>query len=138
MTILVDTSAFFAGLNLLESSHVEASAQWASLRLSRGPLVTTNYVLVEIHALVRNRLGVEAARSLQIGFVPLLSQVYWVDEPLHDRAVASLLTANRRDLSLVDCVSFEAMREHGLTTAFAFDAHFAEQGFQVIPAVAPR
>jgi predicted nucleic acid-binding protein len=30
-------------------------------------------------------------------------------------------------------VSFEVMRRSGLTQAFAFDRHFAEQGFQQIP-----
>ena len=31
-----------------------------------------------------------------------------------------------------DCVSFVAMREQHIDTAFAFDEHFAEQGFQVL------
>jgi predicted nucleic acid-binding protein len=52
---------------------------------------------------------------------------------LHDRAIAALLTAGARDLSLVDCVSFEVMRLLGLDTAFAFDAHFAQQGFRSLP-----
>jgi predicted nucleic acid-binding protein len=43
-----------------------------------------------------------------------------------------LLVANRRDLSLVDCTSFEVMRRNGLEVVFTFDPHFHEQGFQVI------
>lgn len=43
------------------------------------------------------------------------------------------LTANRRQLSLVDCVSFTVMRERGIKTAFVFDDHFEEQGFECIP-----
>ncbi|MDP2857839.1 MAG: VapC toxin family PIN domain ribonuclease, partial [Bacillota bacterium] len=46
---------------------------------------------------------------------------------------AALLTAGRRNLSLVDCVSFDVMRRLGMEKAFAFDAHFAEQGFQCMP-----
>ena len=53
--------------------------------------------------------------------------------PLHERAVAALLTAGDRDLSLVDCVSFEVMRRSGLDTAFAFDEGFTKQGFRVTP-----
>jgi len=37
---------------------------------------------------------------------------------------------NREELN---CVSFEVMRRSRLTRAFAFDRHFAEQGFQQIP-----
>jgi len=49
---------------------------------------------------------------------------------LADQAV---LSANRKKLSLVDCVSFQVMRETGIRTAFCFDEHFREQGFDVIP-----
>jgi predicted nucleic acid-binding protein len=47
----------------------------------------------------------------------------------HQAGLAALLTAGSRPLSLVDCVSFETMRTIGLHVAFAFDRHFAEQGF---------
>lgn len=43
------------------------------------------------------------------------------------------MIGTRRQLSLVDCTSFEAMQRRGLTQAFTFDAHFAERGFEVIP-----
>ena len=41
-------------------------------------------------------------------------------------AVAALLAANCRQLSLVDCTSFQAMRQLGIATVFTFDAHFVE------------
>jgi predicted nucleic acid-binding protein len=44
-----------------------------------------------------------------------------------------MLTASKRNLSLVDCVSFEIMRALGIKTVFAFDPHFAEQGYRCIP-----
>ena len=43
------------------------------------------------------------------------------------------LAARRRDLSLVDVVSFLVMRREGLTRAFTLDPHFSEQGFECIP-----
>ena len=36
----------------------------------------------------------------------------------------------------VDCVSFSVMRRLGVRDAFAFDAHFGEQGFTCLPALA--
>ena len=80
-------------------------------------------------ALVQSRLGLDAVRSLQQDVVPAL-RVLWVDAELHAAAATALLTAARRRLSLVDCVSFEAMRREGVRRAFAFDRHFAELGFE--------
>jgi predicted nucleic acid-binding protein len=43
------------------------------------------------------------------------------------------LVASRRQVSLVDLVSFEVMRREGIDTAFAFDRDFERAGFQVVP-----
>jgi predicted nucleic acid-binding protein len=55
--------------------------------------------------------------------------VQWATDSNHQAGVAALLTAASRQLSLVDCASFETMRSLGIQTAFAFDRHFVEQGF---------
>jgi predicted nucleic acid-binding protein len=73
----------------------------------------------------------EAVITFQNDVMPVLV-ILWVDEELHRRAVSALLTANRRRLSLVDCASFESMRQVGLRQVFAFDTHFTEQGFEVL------
>ena len=57
----------------------------------------------------------------------------WVDEIIHKQGMSALLAANLRNLSLVDCTSFEIMRQIGLDKVFTFDPHFSEQGFKVIP-----
>ena len=46
---------------------------------------------------------------------------------------SALLTANRRQLSLVDCISFEMMRRLEIKTAFTHDRDFAERGFECLP-----
>jgi predicted nucleic acid-binding protein len=61
-------------------------------------------------------------------------QVDRTDEELHTAGVAAWLTANRRQLSLVDCISFEVMRRRGLTCAFTLDSDFVRQGFDAAPA----
>ena len=63
--------------------------------------------------------------------------VVWVNERLHDRGLAALVADGRRKLSLVDCVSFELMRDCGLHQGFAFDAHFDEQGFDCEIPISP-
>lgn len=57
----------------------------------------------------------------------------WIGEEQHAAAIQTILTANRRNLSLVDCASFETMRRLGIETVFTFDEHFRDQGFKVIP-----
>lgn len=128
MTIFVDTSALLSILNRDDDDFLQAQRIWERLAAERAELFTSNYVLVEALALIQNRLGMEAVRDFQESFVPLL-QVVWVTVELHQIGVASLLAANRRRLSLVDCVSFAVCRQRQVEQVFAFDAHFSEQGF---------
>jgi predicted nucleic acid-binding protein len=63
--------------------------------------------------------------------MPLL-QIDWISPEHHRFAISSLLSANLRDLSLVDCSSFETMRRLGIEKVFAFNDHFRRQGFELI------
>ncbi len=92
-------------------------------------MFTTNYVVVESCALAQNRLGIEAVRCISEEILPVI-EVVWVDESAHSKGMSALLAAQRRRLSLVDCVSFVVSRQKDAQFAFAFDQHFAEQGFQ--------
>jgi predicted nucleic acid-binding protein len=130
LTAFVDTSALLAILDADEDRHADAATTWQRLVEDDEPLLTTSYVLVETFAVAQRRLGIDAVRVLARDVVPLL-EVEWVTGDTHSAAVAALLVANRRGLSLVDCVSFDAMRRRGLTRAFAFDQHFREQGFEL-------
>jgi uncharacterized protein len=132
VSTFVDTSALLAVLDADDAQHARASRVWSDLVGSDEDLLTTSYVLVETFALVQARLGLGATRLLNDDVVPIL-RVTWVDEGLHRAAMTALLTAQRRELSLVDCVSFEAMRRLGAERAFAFDRHFRQQGFALIP-----
>lgn len=132
MTVFVDTPALYAVLDADDANHVAARDMWFALCQRREHLLCTNYVVVETFALVQHRLGMEAVQTLQQDVLPVLD-VEWVDEARHRAGVTALLAANRRRLSLVDCVSFETMRAYGIRVAFAFDVHFVEQGFECIP-----
>jgi predicted nucleic acid-binding protein len=114
-----------------DQHHEPAKQTWVNLITQGTELACTNYILVETFALVQHRLGMEAARVVQEDMVPML-HVEWVDESTHAAGLAALLTVARRQLSLVDCVSFDVMRRLGIRTAFTFDAHFAEQGFEQV------
>ena len=132
MIIFLDTSAILAALNRNDHFHLGAKQAWQELLSADNLLITSSYVLIEVNALLQNRFGMEAVRLFESDFRPIL-EIIWVDEPLHQRGLSALLAANRRQLSLVDCISFEIMRQRRIERVFTFDEHFEEQGFVVIP-----
>jgi predicted nucleic acid-binding protein len=81
---------------------------------------------------IERRFGLEAVRVFERDIVPVL-KVVWVTRDIHEAAVGAQLAAGRRGLSLVDCASFEIMRRAGIQAAFAYDPHFEEYGYEVIP-----
>lgn len=131
MSVFVDTSAFLAVLDADDQFHQQARAIWERLLTGAEDLLCTNYVLVETVALVQRRLGLEAVRALEEDVLPLI-RIVWLAEDHHRAGMAALLTAGRRDLSFVDCVSFLIMRGSGVKTAFAFDEDFRRQGFETL------
>jgi predicted nucleic acid-binding protein len=132
MVVFVDTSALYALMSQRDLNHERAMAQWKQWLKSSVDFTTSNYVIVEASFLIQNRLGMQALKEFNAVALPLMD-VYWISEEMHKRAMQILLAANRRRLSLVDCSSFAVMRQLGLNTVFAFDQHFAEQGFTMLP-----
>ncbi|MDQ3007682.1 MAG: PIN domain-containing protein [Chloroflexota bacterium] len=130
--IFVDTSALYALISIEDHGYEKALLIWEDM-IQRGNMLTTNnYILVECFSLLQHRLGIEAVRQLELKIVPLL-QIDWISEKQHAHSVNLVFSANRRQLSLVDCSSFETMRSLKIEKVFTFDDHFREQGFDVIP-----
>jgi uncharacterized protein len=132
VTIFLDTSGLYAVFDRDDENHSRAKAAWTEWLREGASLLTNNYVLVEAAALLQHRIGAAAVRALHEEVVPLLT-VEWVTEEQHRAGVEALLTAGRKKLSLVDCVSFRTMRNRAVRIAFCFDAHFREQGFVTKP-----
>ncbi len=132
MTIFVDTSAFYALLDGDDYHHAAATGEWEQLLTSNAVLVTNAFVLGEAMALLQHRIGLDAVQAFLEDIYPLF-RIEWVDGTDFEAGAAGVLSAQRRDLSLVDCVSFFLMRRLGIRHAFAFDQHFNEQGFHCLP-----
>jgi len=136
MKIFMDTAAFLAILNVNDQFHPAARQSWEKVIESDSVLFSSNYVLLETTALLQHRFGIEAVRLFESDMLPVV-EVFWIDELIHKRAMGALLAANRRDLSLVDCTSFDIMRQFGLDKVFTFDPHFREQGFSIVGISSP-
>jgi len=133
MTVFVDTSGFYAVFDRDDSNHTAARNTWIELLREPATLLTNNYVLLETVALLQHRTGIASVRAFHQDVMPLL-EIEWISRERHSTGMEAVLTAARKKLSLVDCVSFQTMRERGVETAFCFDSHFREQGFKTKPA----
>lgn len=132
MKILIDTSAFIAILSLNDINNRIATTTWKRLIQAGDQIYVNNYLIVETIALLQNRMGMKAVHEFQSKIYPLLN-VDWINADQHQKIINSFLLVNRRHLSLVDCASFETMHHNGIESAFTFDPHFTEQGFNILP-----
>ncbi|MCZ7661540.1 MAG: PIN domain-containing protein [Thermoleophilia bacterium] len=130
--VLIDTSALYALLDEGDVSHEPARALAETLFARDTVLVATSSIVVEAAALLQARLGRPAARRFLLDLVPYLD-IAWVEADLYARSVEAWLAEDRRDVSLVDCMSFALMHELHIEHAFTFDRHFADGGFTILP-----
>jgi predicted nucleic acid-binding protein len=129
----IDTSAFLAALDKDDRFHEGAATKWAALAKSRTELWTTDYVRLESWSLIQRRLGPQAVMAFQDDWLPLC-KIHEVGHDGFERAAAQWRIAQRRNLSLVDLTSFDAMRQLAIRTALAFDGHFQEMGYLEVQA----
>lgn len=130
MTVFADTSGLIAYLQKDDPANPRAIAALRDIASSGSQLVTHSYLVSEAISLVHRRLGWPALDVLLDGLLPLI-EIRWVDHDLHEQALGSM-RASRSSVSFVDWVSFALMRRERITTAFAFDADFERQGFQLL------
>lgn len=127
--ILVDTSAVFALLDRSDASHSRARGTLEDLRRRRVEPVLTNFIVAESHALLLTRLGEEIARRWLLTNAWPIERISEDDE---ERARAILAKYTDKAFSYTDASSFAVMERLGLKSAFAFDPHFRQYGFQVV------
>jgi predicted nucleic acid-binding protein len=132
VSVFVDTSALYALIVAEDVNHQAATSCFEELRALDAVLVSTNYVLLECASLIQRRQGFEAAKSV-LARIGTLLDVLWIDQQAHHQAVQLWSRARSRALSLVDCASFVVMHAHGIRRAVAFDAHFIQTGFEMLP-----
>lgn len=98
--------------------------------------MTSNFVLDETITLCLYRLGHHAAVAIGEAIIHART-VDLVRLTSEDEKAAWSLFVSRadKDYSFTDCTSFALMRRLGLATALALDDDFAQEGFEVLPAM---
>ena len=130
MNVFADTAGLFALLVRNDYMHIRAKENFAYFAENRVQLLTSSFVLVETNALLQRRIGLPPVHDLHSRILPLM-EVIWVDNQWYGRAMQRFQAQGQRDLSLVDCLSFEIMETRNITVAFTFDRHFEENGFTI-------
>lgn len=130
MNIFADTSGLFALLVKNDYMHVRARENFDYFAGQSVQLVTSSFVLVETIALLQQRIGLAPVHDFNAKILPLL-EVIWANDKWYTRAMQRLFAQNNRDVSLMDCLSFEIMDSLEIECAFAFDRHFEENGFTI-------
>ena len=128
MNAFVDTSGLFALLVHNDAMHSQARESFAYFARQKARLYTSSFVLVETTALLQRRVGLESVRDFHLKILSLL-EIIWVNTDWYAKAVQRLFVQGKKELSLVDCLSFEIMESHKISMAFAFDEHFEKAGF---------
>ena len=127
--VLVDTSAVFALLDRGDANHRAARRTLKALSTRRVEPLLTNFIVAESHALLLARLGGDVARRWLLGNA---WPVEWVAEADEERARRIIAQHVDKTFSYVDATSFAVMERRGIRTAFAFDPHFRQFGYQAV------
>ena len=132
--VFVDTGYLLALELSNDQNHHAATKHWRIVRRRLPQLVTTSYVFDEVVTYFNSRgyhaKAVEVGRRLLTS--PSMHFVH-VDEKLFQEGWQFFQLHKDKDYSLTDCISFVVMKKLGIETAFAFDQHFVQAGFQKLP-----
>lgn len=128
---LVDTSGWLCHFDIAQPQHQDAIT-FIGVCLAEGRrLITTNYVLAELVALMSSR---NVPRPSVIAHVETIKNhpnvdMIHIDSSLDADAWDKLKSRPDKDWSLVDCTSFVVMQQRGMTEALTTDHHFEQAGF---------
>ncbi len=136
-TIFVDTSAWKAFYDEEDDRHGEARKLMKAIGAKEVPvrtLITSDYVMDETLTLIRfahsHSKAVEFANAVSASNA---TKIVFVEEDLYGKALELFTQHADKPWSFTDCVSFALMKHIELTTAFTFDPHFQQAGFQTLP-----
>jgi predicted nucleic acid-binding protein len=133
--VYLDTSGWLAALSPREEGHEAAHQAYQSLVHDAARLVTTNLVVAEMHILLTRRHDPETGLAfLESLYRDPAHEVRFVTRSLEAGAMRQWIRPFAdKPLSLADAVGFEVMRTEGITRALAYDRHFQDAGFEMIP-----
>jgi predicted nucleic acid-binding protein len=133
--LFADTSALYAAADRREQGHDICRQAYERALRAGDTIVTTEFVIAELHALAIRRSHPEAALRLVQGLTTTGRIDVETVGPARLASAIDLLAARPgRPYSLADAVSFVVMQKLGIRRALTLDADFEAEGFEVLPA----
>jgi predicted nucleic acid-binding protein len=135
--VFVDTSGWCALADKADKDHARA-LQFRDKIVRKRKLVTSNYILDELYTLLLMNIGfqptVNYKEKLDILIEEHILDVIWIDYDFSKQGWDLFRQYNVDKLwSFTDCTSYAVMKKSGITEAFAFDHHFEQMGFTLVP-----
>lgn len=126
--IFVDTAFVIALINRRDQYHHQA-AELAD-KFEGYPLLVTDAVLLEIGNALAHGYKQEAIEVIENFLASEEVEIVRLTPQLFEQGFALYKQYRDKEWSLVDCISFAAMREAGVNQALTFDRHFIQAGFE--------
>jgi uncharacterized protein len=131
-SLFIDTSGWASIFIPTETHHAAAASHFSQAVQSRSPIITTNYVIAELVALLNSPLKVPRSQIFHhINIVRTNLNITKIHIDSNLDIAAWELCQNRHDKpwSLVDCSSFIVMQKLNIQQALTTDRHFEQAGF---------
>ena len=137
MRIFIDTTAFVALEDEDDKEHKAALDYREKIRQGKTPfraLYTSNYILNEVFTLLRLKLSHQVAVAFEENIkCSKILRILRVTPETENTAWNIFKKYSDKDFSFTDCTSFALMEQEAMSTAFTFDKHFQQYGFQTVP-----
>lgn len=138
MIIFADSSAYIAYYNKRDKNHNKAVSLVKKIRNREfGPVIiyTSDYVFDEVVTtvllLTKNKdLAIKIGESIKASKI---TKIIKVDEEIFPKAWEIFKKHRDKFWSFTDCTSFAIMEKMNIKTAFTFDKHYIQAGFNTIP-----
>jgi predicted nucleic acid-binding protein len=135
--LFIDTSAFYAIADTSDRRHQSVS-KFSDNAIGKYQLVTTNYILDELHTLLLAHIGYHVAVTYKKEIDKLIDveilEIIWIDEAIANQSWQIFEKFNiDKEWSFTDCTSYVVMKQKGITEAFTLDRHFTQMGFVQYP-----
>jgi len=138
MIVFADSSAYIAYYNKRDKNHNKALSFVKKIRDREfGPVIiyTSDYVFDEVITailiLTKNKdLAIKIGESIKASKI---TKIIKVDEEIFQKAWETFKEYKDKLWSFTDCTSFAIMEKMNIKTAFTFDKHYNQAGFNTIP-----
>ena len=134
--VFVDTSGWAYYLDRQDPLHSIVVTLVRHAVIQRQRLVTTNYIITELVALLSSRYHLPRQQVIMaINAIKMDAsvEVVHIERAMDDEAWALLEARLDKEWSLVDASSFIVMKRFGMTEALTTDHHFTQAGFRRVP-----